>query len=180
MSAKQNIAFRMIPWALIAVLLIPAGCGLLTMGEYRNSEKGYSISYPKKWEMQEDSAGADVIFLEPEEKSEGLYRRNVAVISSELPSGAKKSDHYILQFNAISAITPKLSNFRLHTNKFITIDGVQGKQMTFSYDIEGVHLKVISRTVIKENRGYVIMGSSERLENFYDQYKKIAESFRFL
>ncbi|HYA85805.1 MAG TPA: hypothetical protein VEI57_01915 [Nitrospirota bacterium] len=76
--------------SLLAVIFISFG-GVTAfagtpVGVYRNVNKGFSMSFPRTWEIKEGVAGMDVIASPPpEEKSANQFRPTVTVITEILP-----------------------------------------------------------------------------------------------
>ena len=162
------------------VVLFLFGCSPGPMEEYRNSDKGFAISFPKEWEKKENQPGAVVVALEPEQESDGFFRSNVAVIVSTVPPGVKSNDYYDRQFNSLTGMAGPVKDFKLILNRFIAIDGHQGKELTYSYSIGELRLFAMTRMVVHGDKGFFIIGTSADFGKFQLNYNKIAESFELL
>jgi len=174
----KRIKFSITP-VIITMLVLP-GCGKDNMVEYVNSEKGFSISFPKNWEKKEGFLGSTVIALEPIDDSDGTFRSNVAVVAEPITPGMSDGDYYKLQFKSLSQLTGHIKNFKLHSNRYANVGSEKAKQLVYSYNIGQLRVTVISRAVIREKTGYIITGTSNNIVEFSNKYRKIAESFKFL
>jgi hypothetical protein len=165
----------------IATLIMIVGCGLFEMTSYEDRQKGFSINIPKKWEIKKDFMGADMAALDPEGVGATQFRPNVTVVSEKVPQGMRPHDYYRLQFKSIQSLTGHIRQFHLYENKFVMIDGQQGKRLVYGYSLGELKVMVVSCAVISNGTGYVITGTTtyDSFNTFKETFLKVYKSFRF-
>lgn len=167
-----------IPAVIVPLLLIVA-CSRDNLVEYTNIDKGFSISFPKNWEKKEGFLGSTVIAMEPVDEGDGTFRSNVSVVVETVTPGTSKGDYYKLQLKSLSQLTRQIKDFKLHSNRYVNVSGERGKELIYSYTIGQMRVTILSRAVIKDEKGFIITGTTQNISEFSKKYKKIADTFSF-
>jgi len=186
---------------LAALLIIGAlsGCGSSPTGPtspvtYSFKEQGFSIRFPKNWEIKEGyRLGPDISLVvtatSPLDSPTDEFRERVSVIVEELPSSLRLEEYAVRV--PLSLLVFKFPDYREHnpirweeeiipTSKYVAA-------RHFYYYYEEIPGRVdISRGLVSTiviltngNRGYAIIYNRCKITAFPNMFDEIVKSFRF-
>lgn len=145
---------------------------------YNCKSKGYSISFPKTWELKEKYRETDVIALSPQENSADRFRENVNVITSDLGQVYSLDTYYKAN---IENAEKGLNKFKQVQLTDIKINGIPTKRLVYTHEMQDISIKVIAFVLVKGKMGCVITCTA--LPDSYSKYEKtfdeVAKSFKF-
>ena len=167
--------------ALTALLLVTA-CAPSSKLEsltYTSSEYGYSVEYPKAWDVREESGGALVLFSGPLIEEAGGSARG-KVVSENLNQSPEITHEEYVRLNKLT-LGQMFSTLEVVDEYDAVVSGVPATVLTYTFDWEGITVKLTNVVFLKNNIGYVI-GYDSMLE-YYDDYVDCLElmvsTFRF-
>jgi hypothetical protein len=148
-----------------------------TLVPYRNNEIGYSINYPKDWQIVDESdKNVKGILFKDEVDSSGKVRGQVEVIYTAPPPNGYKSD-------VLSAIKDSfVTNNKITITSQSTGDVKGAKALRFSGYYNGQNGKIKVQGVImlnKDNSTYTIVAQApeENWNRLQSTYNEIENSF---
>ena len=169
------------------LLLIGAGCSGATKTEntapepttstYENTEYHFTMTYPKKWEMQEPATGPTVIFFSPLGEQD-QFSENVNILIQNL--GEKFTlDEYTDA--SIKALQNGLPDFTLVESERVAIGDVPAQRITYTGTYEGAPLKWKQWIFLKGSHDYIATytGEQDQFDASAAEATDIVESLRF-
>jgi hypothetical protein len=160
--------FCFIAVALTALLVVTA-CAPTSKLEsltYTSSEYSYSVEYPKGWDVREESGGALVLFTGPQIQEAGGSARG-KVVSENLTQSLEMTHEEYVRQNKLT-LGEMFSSLELVNEYDAVVSGVAATVVTYTFDWEGITVKVTNVVFLKNNIGYII-GYDSMLE-YYDDY----------
>jgi len=160
--------FYFIAVALTALLLVSA-CAPASKGEsltYTNSEYGYYVEYPKGWDVREESGGALVLFSGPLIEEAGGSARGKVVSENLTQSPQMTHEEYVRQ-NKLT-LGQIFSTLEVVDEYDAVVSGVPATVVTYTFDWEGITIKLTNVVFLKDNIGYVI--GYDSIPKYYDDY----------
>ncbi len=163
-------------YAVILLVLLPvAGCQQQSPSlpdieslTYTNSEYGFSLEYPKDWDVMEDFMGMEV-FLAGPLVLEGAYCINVSVAVEQLPEEMTLEDYGITVESNTKMALPDYNKVDEYST---TIGGQPAtvSTLTATVELEGTEytLKDSCAIFIEDSVGYII--TYDVPQEFHDQY----------
>ena len=154
--------------ALTALLLVTA-CAPSSESEgltYNNSKYGYSVEYPKGWDVTEESEGALILFTGPLIEEAGGSARG-KVVSENLTQALEMTHEEYVRQNKLT-MGQMFSSLEVVDEYNAVVSGVTATVLTYTFEWEGITVKVTNVVFLKDNIGYVI-GYDAMLE-YYDDY----------
>ncbi|MFC1926006.1 PsbP-related protein [Chloroflexota bacterium] len=135
---------------------------------YTNSEYGFSIEYPKGWDLEEDYMGTVVIFAG--DLLENRYMTNVNILIEEVPAEMTLEDY--AKGSALTA-KKKYENFQIiEQYRTTTIDGydaiVTTYRATVTYGEKAFACKDASAWILRDEKAYSI--TYDILESYHSEY----------
>ena len=143
--------------------------------EYKNTDKGFAISFPKNWDRKEGVAGSVVMAFAPMKENE-KFQSNVAVIVEDLPIEATAAEY--AKANAISG--KKLVDFKINDFSPFKFGALECQRLTYTHKMGVTTLQVISLTFVQNKRAFVINCTSEASKTGANQpaFESICRTFR--
>ena len=153
------------------------------MRTYKDPQHRFTIHYPKKWEVRQKTAGADVLFLSPRDGDLDLFRENVSVIVQ--PLDAQKphslSDY---SYKAVNQVTTVFGiNLKvLENNPLAELDGRAAHRFSFiGRGQEGSYKYLMVWTINKaQTKAYQITYAAilAQFDRYEPQVEKMLQSFK--
>jgi hypothetical protein len=144
----------------------PRPTPILETSTYTNPEYGYSVEYPKGWDVLEESRGALVLFTGPLIEEAGGSPRG-KVVSENLPQSLEVTHEEYVRQNKLT-MGQMFSSLEVVDEYDAVVSGVTATVVTYTFEWERITLKVTNVVFLKDNIGYVI-GYDAMLE-YYDAY----------
>ena len=146
--------------------------------EYHSKEKGFSIQFPKSWEIKEHTMKSDVaeiVVAAAGTEGNGYQQINVAV--ENLPNEMGVEEYFRKEKEELSKALPQ---FQALEEGKETLNNQAARWLVYSMQTKDTPAKLIVYTVVKGKQGYSITGGT--LVNQFDQYRPkfeaTAKSFR--
>lgn len=149
-------------------------------GRYYHDGMQFSIEFPKEWEIREGD-GMELSLVEavsPWENDEDAFSEYIGVDVEELSEKVKLGELFesMRENQAL-----EFSTFKELDKGDIKIERQDAKYLLFEFDMSEGRIRVMSYTLVKGKRGYLISCVAEASK--YDRYKEAFEaaaaSFRF-
>ncbi|MCK4322643.1 hypothetical protein KAX08_09025 [candidate division WOR-3 bacterium] len=159
------------------------GCGKKSPpepGRYYNKTKGFSIKFPKGWEIFEGQTEEDPVVeaVSPWESDSDMLSEFISIYVDELPNWMDLDDYYSeLSINSEN----ELAHYQEEDSGTSTIDDTYVKWLIFSYTVAEGAMQNISYLFFKDHQAYIITCNSEP-EKFYmykSKFEEVAQSFKF-
>lgn len=171
--SAANILFQL----LIVVLIVVAANSAPTLVPYRNNELGYSINYPKDWQVVDESdKSVKGILFKDEVDGTGKVRGQVEVIYTAPPPNGYKTD-------VLTAIKDSFVSGNKVTITSESRQDVKGtKALRFKGTYNGKDGKVAVQGIImlnKDNSVYTIVAQTpeENISSLQKTFDEIENSF---
>lgn len=162
---------------LVAVLIIVAASSSPTLVPYRNNELGYSINYPKDWQVVDESdKNVKGILFKDEVDGTGKVRGQVEVIYTAPPANGYKTD-------VLTAIKDSFVSSNKVTITSENRQDIKGaKALRFKGTYSGKDGKVAVQGIImlnKDNSVYTIVAQTpeENISSLQKTFDEIENSF---
>lgn len=145
---------------------------------YENADDGYSIIFPRGWQVSEGEAG-DKNKVTAESEAAGdddSFLENVSVEVEELLVETGLGDY---TDSVIADLEDDLTDFDEVDRTSAEIDGRDAKKVIYTHKSGGKTIKVIMYVLTKDLKGYAIKGSaaSGAYSEYEADFKDSAESF---
>jgi len=143
---------------------------------YTNRQKGFSIDYPKGWEINEVSSMQAVAFLAPE--NEANFRTNFNVITSNRTETLDRLFQIAQQQITNSNV---FAGYKLDDKEYVSINGINGIKIVASYKLSGYAVKGVQYILKKaDNTVYTITFTVGEPSYQNDKYlvENIIQSFK--
>ncbi|MDO8427959.1 MAG: DcrB-related protein [Candidatus Diapherotrites archaeon] len=134
----------------------------------------FKINYPNTWTNQTE--GQLAIFTEPAESETNLFQENLIVLRESL-SEEMNAQEYVEK--SVKQLEEGLSQFQILKLEPVTVNGLEGYQLEYQSEVEGIELGYIQVLLTKNKTGYVIgfTGLANELENNRETFRKMINSF---
>jgi len=148
---------------------------------YSNSEHGFSVGYPKDWDVQEEFMGTIVMFVGPvEEETGGAINVNIgAAESAEFPEVTL--EEYVRLFKL--RIAEAAENYEELDEYDAVVDDLAAIVWTWKEDLGGntLTLMVTMAVFVKENVAYKVayLSTSESHDDYLDRFELVLSTFKF-
>jgi len=151
---------------------------------YENPIYGFGVSYPEGWTIKEAALNSQNLvasFLAPGEaigSAKNYVTVQVESLPSDYPSDSKVGlDQYT---SAVISNLQKLEDFKLISNRDITLWNLPGKEILYTMNNGEVPYKILIQYTIKENKAYVISyyAQADTYSKFENKVKDIAMSLK--
>ncbi|MBP6291160.1 MAG: hypothetical protein KA407_05915 [Spirochaetes bacterium] len=173
---QRNILFLIIVIAVSTITVI--GCSRKEKGRYYNDEYGFSIVFPKYWEIQQKEMGTAVVALSPEEGSRDDFRENVAITVEDVSDGETLEKYFVVSQQNLKSYS---KDYMLLYKNNTWLSRKPAMILGFTYSMSGLKLKVLQYYCLYKNKAYVITCTA--LPHTFDRYEeiflKIVRTFRF-
>ncbi len=157
---------------------IITSCARKEKGRFYSDEYGFSIVFPKYWEIQQQEMGAVVIALSPEEGSRDDFRENIAITVEDVADDTTLENYFELSQKNLKNYS---KDYRLLYKNNTWLSKKPAMILGFTYTMSGLKLKVLQYYCLNKNKVYVITCTA--LPHTFDRYEakflKIVRSFRF-
>ena len=128
---------------------------------------GVKIGYPTKWTKTDNPyEKVIVVFLSPLENSADKFSENVNIVVEDVSFYYSNLDEY--EDYTIKNMPKFVKDFKLLSSSRVTIDSLPASEMVFSSNQQGIDLKQLQITIIKDNKAYILTYSAEL--DSYSQY----------
>ncbi|MGE5479293.1 MAG: PsbP-related protein [Chloroflexota bacterium] len=180
---KKNY-LPLLPLLLVALVF---GCGkksgeaveIKNLVSYEDQVYKFSIKYPENWSVTKKTGERLSVF------NSAQARTRFNRYDTEGFPGAK-IDVYVLPMDSGATIDAMLKEAKvfsedLYSTSNVTIDGVQGKKLSYAFDLEGGQFKGELFMATKDNKTATVL-VMEAFDNLWDKYSdsfaEIAKSFK--
>jgi hypothetical protein len=141
---------------------------------YEDSRKGFRVSYPSDWEMQESDSS--IIFISPLESSFDRYREGITIFLYDTNS---QPLHACVEYLTM-VLSQKMPGFGVMWSNPTTIAGNDAHELHFSSNVNDLFTEINTIMTINNNTLYVIEYHAE-LGKYYNQIaNQITSSFEFI
>jgi hypothetical protein len=151
----------------------------LETSTYTDSEHGFSVEYPKDWDVQAGFIGTIVTFVGPvEEATGGAINVNIAATnSSELPEVTLKEYVRLFQLK----VEENAENYEVVDEHDAVVDDLAAIVWTWKEDFAGTTLMVTMAFFMKENVVYAISygATPELYYDYLDCFELALSTFKF-
>ncbi len=135
-------------------------------------QEGYSIQYPKDWELsQSGQMGTKFILFSTLEDQEDQFRENVNLISQDLGSNTVDLDQYT-EISEKQIIT-MMNNSKVYESKRIKNSGGEYQKLIYAADQGTFRLKFEQLYWIENDLAYVLTLTCE--ESKFSSFKEVGE-----
>ena len=132
---------------------------------------GFTITYPKDWELIETNTSAKIVLLSEFEDKQDNVRENIAIGLDELTAEVTVQQYAIKNIEDIE----KKTGLKAENEDTVEINGLQAYKVVFTPRIKnGINLKQMQLYIIKDNAGYIITFTAEE-KNFAAYLNKTNE-----
>ncbi len=148
---------------------------------YTNSEYGFSVEYPKDWDVLEDFMES-VVFLAGPQVLEGAFMVNINLATEQLPKDMTHNDFAkMVELNTKRQVTDynKVDEYSTEIGGQPAI--VFTCTCTFEFEEKEYVLKDVCAVFIKDNIGYIITYDvpAESHDDYLDCFDLMINSFKF-
>lgn len=146
---------------------------------YTNSEWGFSVEYPKDWDVEESVEDAIVVFVGPFIEETGVPV-NVRIGGGQLPAWAGVTPEIV-----VSQIKKRLNNavgnYKEVDGYNTVADDITATVWTLTGDIEGVTLMMTWACFLKDNVAYVVgyTATPESHGDYLHCFELVLSTFEF-
>lgn len=146
-------------------------------GQYRNPAKGFSIVFPRDWQVKENEMGLDVIALAPGDGPSDKFQENVTVSSAAM---AKPLDAEEILKGNLDAMMKVITEFKPEDRGTVEINGVTAAWLSYRQLQGQFRLKVKLYALPGKGRAYLIHCVAEEASapSYEERFATIARSFR--
>lgn len=151
----------------------------VTPKQFTDKEKGFSITFPKFWQINENVKGAAVMGFSPKENEADTFLENVNVVASQANLEGYDAQKY---FQVNYAPLAELEGFKEVERGETTLEGKKAIWVIFTHQTGNLDAKAIQYYLVRGSRGYVITGTglSTTFEKYKPQFDQVARSFKSL
>ncbi|MCX8122895.1 MAG: DcrB-related protein [Spirochaetes bacterium] len=159
-------------------IVLLSGCARKEKGRYYNDEYGFSIVFPKYWEIQQKEMGAVVIALSPEEGSKDDFRENVAITVENMTDNVTLEQYFELSQKNLKNYS---KDYKLLYKNTTWLAKKPAMILGFTYSMSGLKLKVLQYYCLNNSKAYVITCTAlpHSFGRYEESFLKIVRSFRF-
>lgn len=145
---------------------------------YVNKDKGYSIVFPKNWEMKEKFMGLDVFALSPLEGDKDAFRENVNIITEDLSNPMSLDEYYSMGLVNLKTL---LADFKEIDSGTIDVNGIPMKWIVYDHRMGEVRARVLQFIAVKDRRAFVITFSAmpDDFAKYRPAFEQIGKTFKF-
>lgn len=165
-SAFLFVSYRF--YLLICLVSTLSSCSQST--RYSNKQYHFSLKAPSGWSVKENTAGAAVILLSPQQGSLDVFQENVNVVVQDLKMRPMALQEFSL--TAINQLKAMYNNIEILKTDSIWLSGRNGTRLEYIVRAE-IHLHIIQVWTIKDKKAYMITFSAD--VDRYPQYATIAD-----
>lgn len=178
---KQNLISAIV--AALGIILILGVIWVVSkdyrFNAYQNENKGFSIDYPASWSFEENTGGAAVIFLSPQENDLDFFKESVNVVVQDISGNPMELKEYSeLAIEQMEAVFGE--NFVILESGLIFVAGQKGYKLVFIGKGPDTELQYMSVWTISGLSAYQITYTA--LSSKYDRYlpkmKRMVRSFK--
>lgn len=148
-------------------------------GCYHNKEKGFLITFPKEWNIEEGDGETEPIVeaVSPWEDDEDRFSEYVSVDIEELAEKMSLED-YFLQLRKEQSLD--FPYFEEHDRGDVAINNRDAKWILFDVGSSEGIVRVLGFVLIKGKRGYLIscVAEGSKYDSYAETFEEIAYSFR--
>ncbi len=161
---------------LLAAAPLIQGCSSPEPVHYVNAEKSFSLDLPGDWEIREKFFATVVMAVRRGSSSE--FKESVNVTTEDLPATRSLDEYMALTLQKMPQV---LKGFRVLEHGVSYPDRRESRWMVFSHTMGRRELKVISYTLVRASRAYVITCTStpEKFDEYQPLFETIAGSLTF-
>jgi hypothetical protein len=154
------------------------GCKKADENGYINAQKGFSLTVPAGWDIEEGKMNTDLIAVSPEESLEDNFRENFNILVENLPGEMSRDEYYKKGLPAFREIAQE---FAEHDSGLEKLDGYEFRWDIVSHKMGPLRIKVLQYLTVKDKKGYLITFSAadDKFNVYSPMFREIAKSFRF-
>ncbi len=159
------------------LLLTFLSCSTKDPNRYYNTKHGFSIIFPKDWEIQESFMGTSVISRSSLENEADQFKENINVVVEKLPKDMGLDEY--LELN-LSNMYKFLTDFKEIEKGSVELSDNDARWLIYTGQLGQLDMKALVYFTIKGMRAYVITCSSSpnSFEEYKDRFKEIVNSFQ--
>lgn len=166
----------------LVIAVVTSGCSSSPQrvgANYRNPDRGFAVSFPMSWELRENQLGLDVAGLAPADGPGDLFRENVTVASSPMPSPL--SAEAILDGN-IPAMIKAIPDFQPGERGQADLSGTPAAWLQYTQTQDELKLTVILYAAAGKKHAYLLHCTSETgaWEQFRPRCQEVVNSFKVI
>jgi len=146
---------------------------------YTNSEYGFSVEYPKDWDLEEGLWGAIVVFGGPLVRG-GEFMVNANIVVEELPEWPKTTLEEYVRLGKMH-LTKGMENYQGVEERDCRIAGLSAKELTYTCDADGIRIMQTQACFLKENTAHIITYTAtlESYDEHLDCFELMLSTFQF-
>jgi hypothetical protein len=159
-------------------VVLLSSCARKEKGRFYSDEYGFSIVFPKYWELQQQEMGAVVIALSPEEGSRDDFRENIAITVEDVADDATLEKYFELSQKNLKSYS---KDYKLLYKNTTWLSRKPAMILGFTYTMSGLKLKVLQYYCLNNKKAYVITCTAlpHTFDRYEEKFLKIIRSFRF-
>ena len=131
---------------------------------YTSADGKLSFGYSNEWTTQDGTDGIDAFFIAPDQMT------TVNLVSETLPTDYTASEYAVA---AKTQLTAELGEIDIDSEGAVQIGNIQGYQLTYSLEMDGLNIKLYQAFFIKDKQASVFTYSS--LGSNFDTYKGVVD-----
>jgi hypothetical protein len=175
---NKKFALSSALFALACLVVLGSACKKDDRDRYVSREKGFSITVPPGWDIEEKKMNTDLIAVSPDEGMEDTFRENFNVLVEILPREMTIDEYYL---KGMPIFKEFAKEFRQIASGVEEIDGAQFRYDVVSHKMGPLRIRVLQYLFVKDKKGYLITFSAadEKYDRYAGMFKEVAKGFRF-
>ena len=167
-------------FTLLVIIIITCGCGSKDFNRFSDIEGGFSLDYPKIWIREEKSSYPFFIIKMPNHQFNSSINPNITVIVDKSINDIAIEEYTMQQIKEVKKVLPNTENISLNEKIYTNISGEKALKIVYEYNFGITRIKIVSHGVIKNRKGYIITGVSEKksFPILIKVYDKVIESMK--
>jgi hypothetical protein len=161
-----NLRNKVSVLTLSAFLISLAACTSKPV-EYHSKEKGFSIQFPKGWEIKEHTMKSDIAEVVVQAAgNEGNSYQQINVAVENLPNEMGVEEYFQKEKEELSKMLPQ---FQAVEEGKETLNSQPGRWLVYTMQAKDTQAKLIVYALVKGKQGYSITGGA--MASQFDQYR---------
>lgn len=145
---------------------------------------GFELQYPEAWGLDAEAEGNILVKLMNPRIDEGDEPglASINVVKEDLRGNTLSLDEYLKM--SLDNLKKQMDGVNIDTQKDKTVNGLPCKEVVYSFEMEGMKMKLMQRIYVRSGSGWVITYGGVMLDeenNFYDKFladgSKILDTF---
>lgn len=138
---------------------------------------GFTITYPKDWELVETNTSAKIAIISKFENKNDSFRENIVIGTEDLLTTVTVQEYAIKNIEDIE----KRADMSSESEDTIEINGLQAYKIVFTPRTKNdINIKQMQTYVIKDNTAYIFAYTAEEknFELYLDKINEMINSFK--